>query len=510
MKKNNICISHALNEGEYHVPGTRFHCNGFCASTNTVYEFLGCHWHGCPTCYPTDRYLIKILGTDKSATELHTLTRLREKAIKDRGYNYVSIWEHQFRARLECNSEMRDFVQTLDLMEPIDPRESFFGGRTNAIRLHCQIQSGQEIRVCAEKEQDTPCQHTDEERCFVGTWTTPELAKALEKEYQILKIYQVYHWPKTTQYDPTLREGGLFAKYINTFLKLKQESSGFPSWCKTMADCKKYVEQYFAHEGIQLDWDFIEKNKGLRALAKLCLNSLWGKLGQQNNMMSSRYFFKDQVDDFYQLLTDRTKVVQNLNIMNEETVHVSYVSSSEFSTVSTNTNINLATFTTAWARLKLYDVLDTLREDVLYHDTDSVIYPCRPGENKRPLGDYLGELTDELQGDFITIFVSGGPKNYAYRTSKGEEKVCVKGFSLNFTNSRLINFAIIKALLMHENLEERSEPLNKRRKIDTLNNRKIFRDKAKNVIYNRPEKKMYRVVYTKRALDLSTMKTLPY
>ena len=56
------------------------------------------------------------------------------------------------------------------------------------------------------------------------------------------------------------------------------------------------------------------------------------------------------------------------------------------------TNIFLATFTTCWARLKLYDVLDSLGERVLYYDTDSVIYVSRPGQYDPPLGDYLGKF----------------------------------------------------------------------------------------------------------------------
>lgn len=36
-------------------------------------------------------------------------------------------------------------------------------------------------------------------------------------------------------------------------------------------------------------------------------------------------------------------------------------------------------------------------------------------------GDYLGDLANELDTiDYITEFVSGGPKNYAYRTNKGK------------------------------------------------------------------------------------------
>ena len=45
-------IQHVRNEGEYKIPGTNFHVDGYCPDTHTVYEFQGCFTHGCPTCYP--------------------------------------------------------------------------------------------------------------------------------------------------------------------------------------------------------------------------------------------------------------------------------------------------------------------------------------------------------------------------------------------------------------------------------------------------------------------------
>ena len=33
-------------------------------------------------------------------------------------------------------------------------------------------------------------------------------------------------------------------------------------------------------------------------------------------------------------------------------------------------------------------------------------------------GDILGEMKDELDGDIITEFVTGGAKNYGYKTSQ--------------------------------------------------------------------------------------------
>ena len=73
----------------------------------------------------------------------------------------------------------------------------------------------------------------------------------------------------------------------------------------------------------------------------------------------------------------------------------------------------------------------------------------KTGENDVPLGDYLEELTNKLEtGEHIIEFVSGGPKNYVYKTNKGNETCKERGFILNFTNSQLINFESVKTLVI--------------------------------------------------------------
>ena len=48
---------------------------------------------------------------------------------------------------------------------------------------------------------------------------------------------------------------------------------------------------------------------------------------------------------------------------------------------------------------------------MLYFDTDSVIYIVKLGHLDIPLGDYLGEMTDELDDDdFILEFTSAALK----------------------------------------------------------------------------------------------------
>lgn len=173
-------------------------------------------------------------------------------------------------------------------------------------------------KTCSDEERQEPCFHDADERSFIGTFCVPEILIAIEKGYQIIKIYEVYHWTETTQYDPITKTGGLFSEYVNTFLKIKQESSGWPSWCQNEDDKSKYLQNYESNEGIQLDPSKIEKNPGLRALAKLMLNSFWGKFGQRSNMNQTKFIHSNNLEEFYSYLTDSTKTIQSFHIMSEK------------------------------------------------------------------------------------------------------------------------------------------------------------------------------------------------
>ena len=88
-----------------------------------------------------------------------------------------------------------------------------------------------------------------------------------KKNYKPVKIYEVYHWPESTQYDLTTKTGGLFTPYINLFLKIKQEANGPPEWVKSESDLTTFIEMYEERKGIRLDPSKIQHNAGLRSLA---------------------------------------------------------------------------------------------------------------------------------------------------------------------------------------------------------------------------------------------------
>jgi len=87
-------------------------------------------------------------------------------------------------------------------------------------------------------------------------------------------VYEFWEY-EVTCFDKDTNSG-LFAEYVNMFLKLKQESFGYPSWVQNEENKDTYIEDYRRAEGIALDKASISKKAGQRTLAKLKLNSNWG------------------------------------------------------------------------------------------------------------------------------------------------------------------------------------------------------------------------------------------
>ncbi|KAG1662225.1 putative nuclease HARBI1 [Nymphon striatum] len=183
---------------------------------------------------------------------------------------------------------------------------------------------------------------------------------------------EIWHYPETLTYSPTSE--GLFSDYINCFLKLKEQASGYPTTCVTESDKAAYKQAYYETEGVEL-----------------------GEM-------------------------DRNEAAETAPVFG---------------------NVPVAALTTAYARLHLYSVIENLGEQLLYFDTDSVIYIERKGEWSPATGPFLGDLKDEILGDAIIEYAAAGPKNYAYNTRNGK----VRGITLNHDNDKLINLQKIKALI---------------------------------------------------------------
>ena len=303
---------------------------------------------------------------------------------------------------------------------------------------------------------------------------------------------------------PSSREG-LFADYVNTWLKLKQESAGWPGWCTDDAHKQEYLRQYKAREGIDLDPQMVRKNAGRKATAKLMLNSFWGKFGERENKPKKEAIYEPHV--LYRTLTNPLIEVSLVRMCTEELLEVLFTNKDENVTPSTKTNVFIAAFTTCWARLKLYSYLHILGERLLYYDTDSVFFRQLPGQPPIPVGDFLGDMTDELEGgDHIVEFVSGGAKNYGYKTKQGKVECKVKGFNLNVRGMATLNYDVVKRNV----LAELDDPQEERRVVPVVNPNHFQRDQASKKIALVQQRKQYGLVFDKRVVDPITRISTPF
>ena len=362
---------------------------------------------------------------------------------------------------------------------------------------------------CATLLQNTPCTHTPEQRALTGTYVIDELRKAVEKGYKIVQVHEVWKY-KVVQYNHETGEKGLFSEYVNLFLQVKQEASGWPKWCVTESQKDEYIDNYYRHEGIRLRKDHIHPNPGKRTVSKHCLNSLWGKFCQNEDKMQTSLI--REPNELYEKLSAPGVYINNILFINNNSVWVNWRYHKEAIVPNNRVNVVLGVYTTTFARLQLYELLDSVGENAIYGDTDSLVY-YDTKEVKLPTGDYLGDLTDELEeygpGAYIQEFVSGGPKNYSYRVfsphTNTHSDVCkVKGITLDFTNSQKVNFDVIKTLI--NNIRERcveDEP------ITVVYPKKITRKRRLDIVSERLEKK-YAVVFKKRMLNEETLNSYPF
>ena len=70
----------------------------------------------------------------------------KESYIKSLGIKYLCVWEHEFKQQCEQDQATNTFLLSLDITDRLDPRDSFFGGRTNASQLYYQCKGGEEIK----------------------------------------------------------------------------------------------------------------------------------------------------------------------------------------------------------------------------------------------------------------------------------------------------------------------------------------------------------------------------
>lgn len=223
---------------------------------------------------------------------------------------------------------------------------------------------------------------------------------------------------------------------------------------------------------------------------------MWGRLGMNtNDRLTCKIINKPS--EWFELVSNDQFKIHSVDFTCDNVVQV-FVSNTH-NEGSVETSVVHAAFVTAHARLKLFSELEKLGDRVLYFDTDSIIYISRKVEYDPKLGNYLGDLTSELdEGDYIEEFVSAGPKNYGYKTKSGKTSCTVKGFTLNVATKDAINYEAIKRVV----LEDREEMID-------VEQMRFIRDKHDWTVRTDNSIKKYRFVYNKRVL-FDNLTTLPF
>ena len=504
QKNEDIKIEHLLyvkNEGfesskNYKSPQHQFTVDGLDKKLNLVKEFNGCYWHGCPRCYP-------------DLKERYQKTQERKKIIEQNGFEVEEMWECDWnKIKNELKPEIKEELEQEAKDQCITIRDALFGGRTEAFKtyhkcnedekifyydvvsLYPTVNALDEYAVGFKKNVKMTLDDLDDIRSgkFVGllkvditppkdlyvpvlpdnsngklmfhlnpmvskTWSSIELKKALEKGYEITRIYSAY------KYEPYT---GLMKDFVGSFLKMKIENNKHLSEveCEDLNKSLKNIGLNF-----KVCSEDTKKNPGLKSVAKLCLNSLWGKFGQRSNLPSYEYI--NDYNAMVQKACDPTTNLKSWTIVNEKCVEMKFEEESDYVVDAPHISEITAIFTTANARMRLYSMLDWLHHSqICYCDTDSVmfIYNKNNPLHKKPendqegmpsnirFGNSLGEWEYEMKDpeEYIEELVIGGAKCYSYLTNKGKIEVKTKGVTLDITNAKLVNLESLRAMVLED------------------------------------------------------------
>ncbi|CAB4003301.1 DNA polymerase [Paramuricea clavata] len=120
--------------------------------------------------------------------------------------------------------------------------------------------------------------------------------------------------PEIRFYDPNCMNSNDREKFLAWYKDLVERE--YQSISKQRSS--DYIADYAAKEGIQLDPRKIMKNPGLRALAKLMLNSFWGKFVQRSNMGQIKIV--SDPAEYFDLFSSDNINVTNVNFIYDELI----------------------------------------------------------------------------------------------------------------------------------------------------------------------------------------------
>lgn len=505
-----VKVYHAGNHNrEYFCETTKRYVDGV-SDEGHVFICLNCEFHGCNRCFHEENQT----GIDHPFRPgaYNNVTDDTEKFVQKCLKHYGSqktyiVWEHELD---ECG--YNDYEHKLG--EVMKERDMFYGGRTEVFSpyVNMDLYPNDELKyhdvcslypyVCAFKPLPTgqpehlfgrsidrnrlhplhPNRYFGFVRCKVrpnnkdligllpfrdpdsgrlefplremtGSWGTEELQLAIEHGYEVLEVYEVYHWSKEERSDTLLRG------YVSFFLRMKQEAEGWKKLGASSDDPdeeeqERVKEKVFLENGsiAMIRNEKVGKNPVKRQMAKLFLNSLWGKFCQKPH--SENYIvihgYKQFADLWYNRNLDRSKF--SFRHLSGNTWKVKYCTIDEFTRPNPKYNIYLSSKVTEWARCILHRQMKKIGEErILYCDTDSIMFLHPKGVPKQD-GCGLGNWVDEYPSKTIRKLFALAPKFYylEFQGDQEENLLKSKGIQMTLANNKLIHSESLGRQLMEK------------------------------------------------------------
>ena len=137
-----------------------------------------------------------------------------------------------------------------------------------------------------------------------------------------------------------------------------------------------FLQSFLDDEGVQLAADAVKRNLGLRQIAKLLLNSSWGKLGQRSDR--SEVVYTTNPEDFHKYFDSGEYDVLDMVHINPhlDRLVVRRLKCLDAKTPPTN-NLTLAIYVTSHARIRLFHFIEQAVQrglTILYCDTGVLLY----------------------------------------------------------------------------------------------------------------------------------------
>ena len=120
-------VRHVRNGGEIQVvtPAETFYVDGYDEETNTVFEFYGCYYHGCPSCFKKYRDVKRNCYQDRAVNGVYKTTLKKAAMLRHAGYTVVEEWECAFKEEKKTNPALRAFLNESKLVPPLNPWKHF-------------------------------------------------------------------------------------------------------------------------------------------------------------------------------------------------------------------------------------------------------------------------------------------------------------------------------------------------------------------------------------------------